>query len=75
MENITFNKLVSLTRCPDEIQPGIVDKVEYIRVEYERKFMEIVRCFWTQVNEQTTDEEKRIILDSLHENIKIRFSI
>ena len=61
--------------CPDEIwMSRIKDKSEelylklkQIRENYEKRFVEIVKIFWKETDEQTSIEEKTIIYDTCNE--------
>ena len=56
--------------CPDEIRPNINNKVDEIRKEYDRKFMETIRWFWEEVEKHTDIEEKKILFNQLSDCCK-----
>lgn len=56
--------------CPDEIRPHFSDKIDQIRKEYDLKFHELIRWFWTEVDQHTTNQEKRMLYGQLSDSVR-----
>lgn len=56
--------------CPDEIRPHLNEKIDKIRDEYDKKFMELIEWFWVEVDKETSIEEKKLLFNQLSEGLK-----
>jgi hypothetical protein len=69
MEKIFIN-IAKEEFCPDEIDTSIDPELVRIREEYDKKFNELVKWFWEEVDRQTTIEEKTILFRQLNEDFQ-----